>query len=239
MAFGNLHKTTAMPLKNKIQTFRTRKSDKDVAKSYNRFKEFNGKAYTGMSVGRSHKWNYDQGEWRETKITPDLWGISYAVTKRRAGHAPIGSGASVGTDYHWLILAHQNVEKLNADDYSTEMTGLKFKIAHRQGGKEKWNVSAKTQRKHLIEFLSQMIEQLKQEPLPLEFEFDGHLYKGNALPIQQTAHDGIYDIYEITLNDKTLGLARRLKSGWKMELLADKKLVGFIGKAIDEGEQNS
>src|SRR4051812_4385823 len=95
--------------------------------SYNQFKQFHGKQYTGMKVGRSHKWNYDQGEWRETKITPDLWEISYAVTKRRAGKAPEGSGVPVGTGYHWYIVAHQEVIKLNANDYSTAMSGFKFK----------------------------------------------------------------------------------------------------------------
>jgi hypothetical protein len=224
-----------MQTKNNIKS-KTSSKNKDVAKSYNRFKEFGGKEYTGMSVGRSHKWNYDQGIWHDTKITPDLWGISYAVTKRRAGHAPTGSGASVGTDYHWFILAHQNVEKLNADDYSTTMTGLKFKIAHKRADKDKWNVSAKTQRKYLIEFLSKMLEQLKHQPIPLEFEYDGIQYTGNAQPIEQTAHDGIYDVYEITLNDKILGLARHLKSGWKMELVTDKKMVKTIGKVIEEAE---
>src|SRR3569623_309976 len=83
------------------------KGKKDLSKAYNQYKFFNGQQYTGMKVGRSHKWNYDQGEWRETKITPDLWEISYAVTKRRAGKAPEGSGVPVGTGYHWYILAHQ------------------------------------------------------------------------------------------------------------------------------------
>src|SRR5436853_7557762 len=96
----------------------------DLSKTYNEFKQFEGQQYTGMKVGRSHKWYYDKGEWRETKITPDLWSISYAVTKRRAGHAPEDSGAAIGTGYHWYIIAHQNVTKLNADDYSTSMTGL-------------------------------------------------------------------------------------------------------------------
>ena len=57
------------------------------AASYNEFKQYEGQRYTGMKVGRSHKWYYDKGEWKETKVTPDLWQIHYAVTKRRAGHA--------------------------------------------------------------------------------------------------------------------------------------------------------
>jgi hypothetical protein len=65
---------------------------KDISKSYNQFKEFQGKNYTGMKVGRTHKWYYDKGEWKEKKVTPDKWQFSYDVTKRRAGNAPEGSG---------------------------------------------------------------------------------------------------------------------------------------------------
>ena len=28
----------------------------DISASYNKFKEFEGKQYSGMKVGRSHKW---------------------------------------------------------------------------------------------------------------------------------------------------------------------------------------
>lgn len=206
---------------------------KDVASTYNRFKEFGGQEYTGMTVGRSHKWYYDRGEWHDTKISPDLWGISYAVTKRRAGKAPKGSGASVGTDYHWFILAHQNVEKLNADDYSTVMTGLKFKLAHKRAGKEKWNISAKAQKKHLIQFLQEMITQLQQETIPLELEIDGKHYEGEALPITATLNEGVHHEFEITLNNKNLGLIRRLKSSWKMDTVADKKLIKAIGEKLE------
>src|SRR6185295_18802166 len=113
------------PSKNLIPKLQSKKKElaTDISKTYNEFKQFEGHQYTGMKVGRSHKWYYDKGEWRETKITPDLWEISYAVTKRRAGKAPEGSGVPVGTEYHWYILAHQNVRKLNANDYSTSMTG--------------------------------------------------------------------------------------------------------------------
>ena len=44
------------------------------------------------SIGRGHHWTYDPGDWKETKITPDLWEISYAVTKRRVGHARVEDG---------------------------------------------------------------------------------------------------------------------------------------------------
>lgn len=57
-----------------------------------------------MKVGRTHKWNYDKGEWKEKKVTPGKWQFNYNVTKRSAGTAPEGSGVPVGTGYHWYIL---------------------------------------------------------------------------------------------------------------------------------------
>jgi hypothetical protein len=74
---------------------------------YNALKSFNGQVYSGMAIGGSHTWNYDQGQWKETKVEPDLWNINFETTKRRARNAPKGSGAPVGTEYHWLIVAHQ------------------------------------------------------------------------------------------------------------------------------------
>src|SRR3954469_12339479 len=141
----------------------TNEAKSDLAVSYNEFKEHEGQRYTGMKIGRSHKWYYDRGEWKEKKITPDLWQIGYAVTKRRAGRAPEGSGVPVGTEYHWYILAHQNTTKRSANDYTTSLTGLKFKIAHKRAGSEKWSATSKTQRKRMIRFLHSVIADLEQQ----------------------------------------------------------------------------
>src|SRR5881396_3908191 len=144
----------------------TKKSgESDPAVSYDEFKTHEGRRYTGMKIGRSHKWYYDKGEWKETKITPDQWEISYAVKKRRVGKAPEGSGVPVGTEYHWYILAHQNVTKLNANDYSTSMTGLKFKLAHKRADQDKWSASERAQRKRLIKILQEMIQDLEQQAI--------------------------------------------------------------------------
>lgn len=120
---------------------------KDISKTYEEYKKFEGKQYTGMKVGRSHKWYYDKGKWKEKKVTPDKWEFTYAVNKRRAGQAPEGSGVPVGTEYHWYILAHQNVRKLDANSYTTSMTGLKYKLAHIRAEKEKWNESDNAEKK--------------------------------------------------------------------------------------------
>lgn len=75
---------------------------------YNALKTHQGQTYSGMAVGGSHTWDYDPGVWKETKEEPDLWKIDYQTNKRRAKRkAPAGSGAPVGTEYHWLIVGHQ------------------------------------------------------------------------------------------------------------------------------------
>ena len=75
---------------------------KQTSRSYNAFKEFNGKAYTGMAIGRAHKWNYDKGVWRETKVTPERWELSYNVIKRR----PPCSGSIWRASRHGLPLVY-------------------------------------------------------------------------------------------------------------------------------------
>lgn len=136
---------------------------KDISKSYNELKEFDGKKYTGMKVGGRHKWYYDKGEWEEKKIAPDKWEFSYAVTKKRAWYAPEGSGVPVGTEYHWYILADQNVRKLDANNYTTIMTGLKYKLAHKRVQKGKWNITDSVQTERLIQLLQELILQLKKQ----------------------------------------------------------------------------
>jgi hypothetical protein len=76
------------PMKGKTRASRGKQQsiDDDVAATYDAFKEFEGRRYTGMRVGRGHKWNYDPGVWTEKKVTPDQWEIHYAVTKRRVGN---------------------------------------------------------------------------------------------------------------------------------------------------------
>jgi hypothetical protein len=209
-----------------------KKSKKNISDSYNRAKEYEGRQYTGMQIGRSHKWYYDKGEWKETKITPDLWRIFYSVVKRRAGKAPKGSGAKVGTAYHWYILAHQRVQKLNANDYTTTLMGLKYKLAHKRADTEKWNVKTVTQRAHLIKFLKEWIRQLEEEVIPLELEYDGKTYKGEGVPVPETCEEGVCFQLDITLNDENLGIIRSGKTGWKMDNIKDQKFIDAIGQEI-------
>jgi hypothetical protein len=218
--------------KNKIVKKKTG-TPKKSGNGYDEIKFYEGQQYTGMAIGRSHKWYYDKGDWRETKLTPDLWEISYAVTKRRAGQAPEGSGASTGTEYQWYIMAYQNVKKLNKDDYSTELKGLKFKLAYNRADKGKWNASISAQRKKLIGLLKQMIADLKQKPLQLEFIYKEKTIKAEALAISQTCHEGVCSEYDIFINNRHYGIIKKRKSGWKMDNATDEKFITALGKSIE------
>jgi hypothetical protein len=136
---------------------------KHISNGYNEYKDFEGKKYTGMRVGGTHQWYYDKGEWKEKKITPDKWEFTYATNKRRAWQAPEGSGVPVGTEYHWYLLAHQNVRKLDANSYTTSMEGLKYKLAHKRAEKGKWSSTEYAQKERLIQILEGLIDQLKKE----------------------------------------------------------------------------
>jgi len=55
------------------------------------------------------------------------------------------------------------VRKLNANDYTTSMSGLKFKIAHKRAESEKWSASPEAQRRRMIKFLQDVVEDLKKQ----------------------------------------------------------------------------
>ncbi|WP_300601237.1 hypothetical protein [Niabella sp.] len=220
-----------------LKTTRKKATARNSRQDYNALKEFGGQVYTGMQVGRSHKWNYDKGVWQERKATPDQWDLTYSVIKRRAGKAPEGSGVPVGTGYHWFILSHQFVHKLNANDYSTAMTGIKFKIAHKRADKDKWNLSEAAKRKLLIKMLKAFITSLESEPektevIPLDFVFQSKKYEGRAVPLLTTCADGVCRDLDITLNDQHYGIIRCTKNGWRMTDVKPQKLVNTIGAQI-------
>ncbi|EPS27118.1 hypothetical protein PDE_02059 [Penicillium oxalicum 114-2] len=138
-------------------------------RGYNTLKTHQGQIYTGMAIGGSHTWNYDPGIWKETKEEPDRWRIDYATNKRRARSAPTGSGAPVGTEYHWLIVAHQvsvkvkmgkqesdvaHVRKIDANTYETHLKGTKYKLAHKSTSSESWSIpTVRGQRDRELELL--------------------------------------------------------------------------------------
>jgi hypothetical protein len=55
------------------------------------------------------------------------------------------------------------VTKLNANEYTTSLTGMKFKLAHRRADKGTWSASVQAQRRRLITILKQVSEDLERE----------------------------------------------------------------------------
>ncbi len=107
--------------------------------AYDDPKEFRGQAYSGMAVGGEHTWIYPNGLWREEKVTPDKWEFTFTSIKERERSAPVDSGVPPETQFHWYVLAHQRVRKIDADTYHTFMSGVKYKLAHKRPHWRKWS----------------------------------------------------------------------------------------------------
>ena len=107
--------------------------------AYDDLKEFDGEEYSGMGVGGRHTWHYTDALWRERKTAPDAWEFTLTSIKKRDRPAPPGSGAPVFTEYHWYLLAHQWVRKIDADSYTTFMSGMKYKLAHKRPHWRAWS----------------------------------------------------------------------------------------------------
>lgn len=132
--------------------------------AYDDLKEFGGRVYTGMPVGGEHLWVYPDGSWRERKLSPERWAFTFTSLKKRARSAPEGSGVPVGTGYHWFILAHQRVRKLDNDTYETAMEGVKYRVAHRRPHWRRWSTEypdSEPEREILIRILEEQLAELK------------------------------------------------------------------------------
>jgi hypothetical protein len=132
--------------------------------AFDDLKIFGKMTYSGMPVGGTHVWEYRRGIWREQKVAPDRWTFSFRSEKKREHAAPEGSGALPGTRYHWFIIAHQRVRKLDADTYETVMEGTKHKVAHKRPHWRHWSTDYPDQepeREILIRILEEQLAALK------------------------------------------------------------------------------
>ena len=132
---------------------------------FNTLKKFNDQVYTGMKVGGSHHWKYNNGDWYETKQAPDRWTINFKSLKSRTHLAPEKSGANVGTVYHWYIIADQLATKLDDNSYMTSMNGVKFKIGHKRPNWKMFSYNYPEQQSYkerVIETLEYILKKLKE-----------------------------------------------------------------------------
>ncbi len=131
---------------------------------YDDIKEFRGEKYMGMPVGGQHRWVYPRGVWRERKVAPDRWEFTFSSMKERERDAPPASGALPDTQYHWYILGHQRVRKIDQNTYSTFMSGVKHKVAHKRPHWRKWSSQYPDQpseRERVIAILEAALAQLQ------------------------------------------------------------------------------
>lgn len=145
--------------------------DKNKVKPYDRLKDYNGQIYTGMKIGGSHKWHYDNGKWFETKVAPNQWTFNFQSTKTRFYSAPTNSGAKTYTKYHWYIIADQIASKLDANSYITNMKGIKFKIGHKRPNWKKFSYQYPEQesyKERVIKILESTLARLKNEKNGIE-----------------------------------------------------------------------
>lgn len=134
--------------------------------AYDDVKEHEGERYSGMPVGGEHRWVYPQGRWVERKQGPHRWSFTFQSDKRRSSPAPEGSGADPGTQYHWYILAHQRVRKVDKDTYHTRMEGRKYKIAHKRPYWKRWSskyADQPSRAEKLVEILEQALARAREE----------------------------------------------------------------------------
>jgi hypothetical protein len=134
--------------------------------AYEDEKSHAGQAYRGMKVGGVHLWTYPEGKWAERKVTPQRWDVAFTSLKRRRRRAPEGSGAEVGSGYHWLIVAHQWVGKLDANTYATHLEGSKHLLSFRKPGWKGWTTQQRghtSARLKAIAALEELIEELRDQ----------------------------------------------------------------------------
>jgi len=137
---------------------------------YDTLKKFNDQIYTGMRIGSSHNWNYNNGKWTETKLTPDMWHFSFQSVKTRFHNAPINSGAKVQTKYHWYIIADQIASKLNDNSYITDMNGFKYKLGHKRPNWRYFSYEYPEQegyKERVIKILEDTLKKLKSDKIGL------------------------------------------------------------------------
>ena len=132
---------------------------------YDTFKIHDKKIYTGMKVGGSHSWNYNNGKWFEIKKAPDKWTFTFDSLKTRITPAPKNTGATRKTKFHWYIIADQIATKIDENSYMTSMKGVKFKIGHKRPYWRTFSYNYPnalfTHKERVIQILEEMLKELK------------------------------------------------------------------------------
>lgn len=73
---------------------------------------------------------------------------------------------------------------------------------------------------------------LYKEQVPIDIEYQGVRYKGEAKPIHASCRDGVCTEFEILLNDEVFGTMNSTMNGWVMQGEMEQDFVNQIGDEI-------
>jgi hypothetical protein len=71
-----------------------------------------------------------------------------------------------------------------------------------------------------------------RQSLPIQFEYNGEVFKGEARPLSASCCEGVCFELEVSLNEQELGIIHCTRGGWKMDHQADQNFVNTIGERI-------
>ncbi|MDF2450211.1 MAG: hypothetical protein K0R26_2715 [Bacteroidota bacterium] len=90
----------------------------------------------------------------------------------------------------------------------------------------------KTSGSSLIRELMDLQEVIYKEKVPIDIEYHGVRYEGEAKPIHASCRDGICGEFEVTLNGAFFGIMNSTMSGWVMQGEMEQDFVDQIGDEI-------
>jgi hypothetical protein len=68
--------------------------------------------------------------------------------------------------------------------------------------------------------------------VPLEVDYKGKIYRGEARPLTNTCREGVCFALDIILNNEHLGIIRREEAGWRMKPTQEQQFIDAIGERI-------
>jgi hypothetical protein len=72
----------------------------------------------------------------------------------------------------------------------------------------------------------------KTATVPIDITCRGKQYKGMAVPLSNTCHDGVCFELDVKLNNQHLGIIHGDEKGWQINGVNDQELVDAIGEEI-------
>ncbi|MES2566709.1 MAG: hypothetical protein V4565_07570 [Bacteroidota bacterium] len=76
-------------------------------------------------------------------------------------------------------------------------------------------------------------EILYKEQVPIDIEYHGVKYKGEAKPIHASCRDGVCSEFDISLNGEIFGTMNSTMHGWVMQGEMEQDFVDQIGDEIN------